>query len=34
MIQHAKDHTKTPKLTSMNNLIVGQYIHVLVAVVL
>jgi hypothetical protein len=33
-IQHAKDRTKTTKLTSMNNLIVGQFTHVLVVVAL
>jgi phage major head subunit gpT-like protein len=33
-IQHAKDRTKTAKLTSMNNLIVGQYMRILVAVAL
>ncbi|CAM6024322.1 unnamed protein product [Sphagnum balticum] len=31
-IQHAKDRTKTTKLTGMNDLIVGQYMRVLVAV--
>jgi hypothetical protein len=34
VIQHAKDRTKTTKLTYMNNLIVGQYTHVLVAIAL
>jgi hypothetical protein len=29
-IQHAKDHTKTATLSGMNDLIVGQYIRVLV----
>jgi hypothetical protein len=29
-IQHAKDRTTTATLTGINNLIVGQYIHVLV----
>ncbi|CAM6017989.1 unnamed protein product [Sphagnum balticum] len=34
MIQHTKDRTKTAKLTGMNNLIIGQYTCVLVAVTL
>ena len=29
-IQHARNHTKTAKLTGMNDMIVGQYVHVLV----
>jgi hypothetical protein len=29
-IQHARDHTKTAMLSGMNDLIVGQYIRVLV----
>jgi hypothetical protein len=29
-IQHARDHTKTATLSGMNDLIVGQYVHVLV----
>jgi hypothetical protein len=29
-IQHAKDHTKTATLSGMNDLIVGQYVRVLV----
>ncbi|CAM6078315.1 unnamed protein product [Sphagnum tenellum] len=29
-IQHAKDHTKTTTLSGMNDLIVGQYVRVLV----
>jgi hypothetical protein len=33
-IQHAKDRTKTAKLTGMNDLIVGQYTCILVAIVL
>ncbi len=33
-IQHAKDCTKMAKLIGMNDLIVGQYTRVLVAVVL
>jgi hypothetical protein len=33
-IQHTKDRTKTTKLTGMNDLIIGQYTHVLVAVAL
>jgi hypothetical protein len=30
-IQHARDHTKTATLSGMNNLIVGQYVRVLVS---
>jgi hypothetical protein len=30
VIQHAKDHTKTATLSGMNDLIVGQYVRVLV----
>ena len=30
VIQHARDHTKTAKLTGMNDMIVDQYIRVLV----
>jgi hypothetical protein len=30
-IQFARDHTKTAKLTGRNDLVVGQYVHVLVA---
>jgi hypothetical protein len=30
-IQHARDHTKTATLSDMNDLIVGQYVHVLVS---
>ena len=30
-IQHARDHTKTAKLTGMNDMIVGQYVRVLAA---
>uniref|UniRef100_M4BZQ6 DUF659 domain-containing protein n=1 Tax=Hyaloperonospora arabidopsidis (strain Emoy2) TaxID=559515 RepID=M4BZQ6_HYAAE len=30
VIQHARDHTKTAKLTSMNDMIVGQYVRFLV----
>ncbi len=30
-IQHTKDRTKTAKLTNMNDLVVGQYMRVLVA---
>jgi hypothetical protein len=33
-IQHAKDHTKTTKLTDMNDLIISQYTCVLVIVAL
>jgi hypothetical protein len=33
-IQKAKDHTKTAKLASLNDCIVSQYTHVLVAVTL
>lgn len=33
-IQYAKDHTKTDKLTDMNEIIVGQYVRALVGVVL
>ncbi len=33
-IQHAKDRTKTAKLNGMNNLIIGQYMCVLVAIAL
>ena len=29
-IQHARDHTKTTKMTGMNDMIVGQYVRVLV----
>ncbi len=29
-IQHARDHTKTTTLSGMNDLMVGQYVHVLV----
>jgi hypothetical protein len=29
-IQHARDHTKTAMLSGMNDLIVGQYVRVLV----
>jgi hypothetical protein len=30
-IQHARDHTKTATLSGMNDLIVGQYVRVLVS---
>ncbi len=33
-IQRAKDRTETAKLTSMNDLIVGQYMRILVAIAL
>ncbi len=33
-IQHAKDCTKMTKLTYMNNLIIGQYTHIPVAITL
>jgi hypothetical protein len=29
-IQHTRDHTKTTTLSGMNDLIVGQYVRVLV----